>query len=83
MSDAEYPLAGKVAYVTGAARGQGRSHCPLRHRHPNGQRPVDVTMSFKTIRTTSTASHRARCRPTHSPRPERHRDDDAGADGQP
>jgi NAD(P)-dependent dehydrogenase (short-subunit alcohol dehydrogenase family) len=23
----EYPLAGKVAYVTGAARGQGRSHC--------------------------------------------------------
>jgi SDR family mycofactocin-dependent oxidoreductase len=27
MSDAEYPLAGKVAYVTGAARGQGRSHC--------------------------------------------------------
>ena len=21
------PLAGKVAYVTGAARGQGRSHC--------------------------------------------------------
>jgi NAD(P)-dependent dehydrogenase (short-subunit alcohol dehydrogenase family) len=27
MSDAEYPLAGKVASVTGAARGQGRSHC--------------------------------------------------------
>src|ERR1700753_3698120 len=23
----EAPLAGKVAYVTGAARGQGRSHC--------------------------------------------------------
>jgi SDR family mycofactocin-dependent oxidoreductase len=27
MSDSEYGLAGKVAYVTGAARGQGRSHC--------------------------------------------------------
>lgn len=27
MSDAEYPLAGKVAYVTGTARSQGRSHC--------------------------------------------------------
>jgi len=27
MTDAEAPLAGKVAYVTGAARGQGRSHC--------------------------------------------------------
>jgi NAD(P)-dependent dehydrogenase (short-subunit alcohol dehydrogenase family) len=27
MSDAGYPLAGKVAYMTGAARGQGRSHC--------------------------------------------------------
>ena len=27
MTDHEVPLAGKVAYVTGAARGQGRSHC--------------------------------------------------------
>ncbi|MDV3124912.1 mycofactocin-coupled SDR family oxidoreductase [Mycobacterium sp. 21AC1] len=27
MSNAEAPLAGRVAYVTGAARGQGRSHC--------------------------------------------------------
>lgn len=27
MTDPEQPLAGKVAYVTGAARGQGRSHC--------------------------------------------------------
>lgn len=27
MTDHEQPLAGKVAYVTGAARGQGRSHC--------------------------------------------------------
>ena len=27
MTDAETPLAGRVAYVTGAARGQGRSHC--------------------------------------------------------
>jgi SDR family mycofactocin-dependent oxidoreductase len=27
MTDAERPLAGRVAYVTGAARGQGRSHC--------------------------------------------------------
>jgi SDR family mycofactocin-dependent oxidoreductase len=27
MSDSVTPLAGKVAYVTGAARGQGRSHC--------------------------------------------------------
>jgi SDR family mycofactocin-dependent oxidoreductase len=27
MTDTEAPLAGKVAYVTGAARGQGRSHC--------------------------------------------------------
>jgi NAD(P)-dependent dehydrogenase (short-subunit alcohol dehydrogenase family) len=27
MTDPEAPLAGKVAYVTGAARGQGRSHC--------------------------------------------------------
>ena len=27
MTDHEAPLAGKVAYVTGAARGQGRSHC--------------------------------------------------------
>ena len=27
MTDSEAPLAGKVAYVTGAARGQGRSHC--------------------------------------------------------
>ncbi|PRC43707.1 SDR family mycofactocin-dependent oxidoreductase, partial [Mycobacterium sp. ITM-2017-0098] len=27
MSDSERGLAGKVAYVTGAARGQGRSHC--------------------------------------------------------
>lgn len=23
----DQPLAGKVAFVTGAARGQGRSHC--------------------------------------------------------
>ncbi|MDT5340357.1 MAG: hypothetical protein QOD90_5862 [Mycobacterium sp.] len=27
MTSIEQPLAGKVAYVTGAARGQGRSHC--------------------------------------------------------
>lgn len=27
MSDNEKPLAGRVAFVTGAARGQGRSHC--------------------------------------------------------
>jgi len=27
MTDADRPLAGRVAYVTGAARGQGRSHC--------------------------------------------------------
>jgi NAD(P)-dependent dehydrogenase (short-subunit alcohol dehydrogenase family) len=27
MTDPEAPLAGKVAYATGAARGQGRSHC--------------------------------------------------------
>ena len=27
MNDSAKPLAGKVAYVTGAARGQGRSHC--------------------------------------------------------
>lgn len=27
MSDSDQPLAGRVAYVTGAARGQGRSHC--------------------------------------------------------
>jgi SDR family mycofactocin-dependent oxidoreductase len=27
MSSSDQPLAGKVAYVTGAARGQGRSHC--------------------------------------------------------
>src|SRR5436305_9252008 len=27
MTDHEAPLASKVAYVTGAARGQGRSHC--------------------------------------------------------
>ena len=27
MTDTDSPLAGKVAYVTGAARGQGRSHC--------------------------------------------------------
>lgn len=27
MTDPDAPLAGKVAYVTGAARGQGRSHC--------------------------------------------------------
>lgn len=27
MTDPAAPLAGKVAYVTGAARGQGRSHC--------------------------------------------------------
>jgi SDR family mycofactocin-dependent oxidoreductase len=27
MTDTDTPLAGKVAYVTGAARGQGRSHC--------------------------------------------------------
>jgi NAD(P)-dependent dehydrogenase (short-subunit alcohol dehydrogenase family) len=27
MTDNEAPLAGTVAYVTGAARGQGRSHC--------------------------------------------------------
>lgn len=27
MSDSERGLAGRVAYVTGAARGQGRSHC--------------------------------------------------------
>lgn len=27
MTDFATPLAGKVAYVTGAARGQGRSHC--------------------------------------------------------
>ncbi|OPX09855.1 mycofactocin-coupled SDR family oxidoreductase [Mycobacterium sp. AT1] len=27
MSSSDRPLAGKVAYVTGAARGQGRSHC--------------------------------------------------------
>lgn len=27
MTDTDTPLAGRVAYVTGAARGQGRSHC--------------------------------------------------------
>jgi SDR family mycofactocin-dependent oxidoreductase len=27
MSEPDKPLAGRVAYVTGAARGQGRSHC--------------------------------------------------------
>ena len=27
MTNPDVPLAGKVAYVTGAARGQGRSHC--------------------------------------------------------
>ncbi|MGE2716521.1 mycofactocin-coupled SDR family oxidoreductase [Mycolicibacterium litorale] len=27
MADQDLPLAGRVAYVTGAARGQGRSHC--------------------------------------------------------
>jgi SDR family mycofactocin-dependent oxidoreductase len=27
MTDPQTPLAGRVAYVTGAARGQGRSHC--------------------------------------------------------
>ncbi|BBY16358.1 mycofactocin-coupled SDR family oxidoreductase [Mycolicibacterium litorale] len=27
MTDQDLPLAGRVAYVTGAARGQGRSHC--------------------------------------------------------
>jgi len=27
MTDNDAPLAGRVAYVTGAARGQGRSHC--------------------------------------------------------
>lgn len=27
MTELDAPLAGKVAYVTGAARGQGRSHC--------------------------------------------------------
>jgi NAD(P)-dependent dehydrogenase (short-subunit alcohol dehydrogenase family) len=27
MTNPDAPLAGKVAYVTGAARGQGRSHC--------------------------------------------------------
>lgn len=27
MTDTDRPLAGRVAYVTGAARGQGRSHC--------------------------------------------------------
>ncbi len=27
MTDPVAPLAGRVAYVTGAARGQGRSHC--------------------------------------------------------
>ena len=27
MTETATPLAGKVAYVTGAARGQGRSHC--------------------------------------------------------
>ncbi|MCP9272858.1 mycofactocin-coupled SDR family oxidoreductase [Mycolicibacterium arenosum] len=27
MTDTEQPLAGRVAYVTGGARGQGRSHC--------------------------------------------------------
>jgi SDR family mycofactocin-dependent oxidoreductase len=27
MTDPDTPLAGRVAYVTGAARGQGRSHC--------------------------------------------------------
>ena len=27
MTDPQAPLAGRVAYVTGAARGQGRSHC--------------------------------------------------------
>src|SRR5688572_4682775 len=27
MTNSDAPLAGKVAYVTGAARGQGRSHC--------------------------------------------------------
>jgi SDR family mycofactocin-dependent oxidoreductase len=27
MTDNDTPLAGRVAYVTGAARGQGRSHC--------------------------------------------------------
>jgi NAD(P)-dependent dehydrogenase (short-subunit alcohol dehydrogenase family) len=27
MTATDLPLAGRVAYVTGAARGQGRSHC--------------------------------------------------------
>jgi NAD(P)-dependent dehydrogenase (short-subunit alcohol dehydrogenase family) len=27
MTETDKPLAGRVAYVTGAARGQGRSHC--------------------------------------------------------
>src|ERR1700739_4607105 len=27
MTTTDLPLAGRVAYVTGAARGQGRSHC--------------------------------------------------------
>ena len=27
MTNPDAPLAGRVAYVTGAARGQGRSHC--------------------------------------------------------
>ena len=27
MTDNDTPLAGRVAYVTGAARGQGHSHC--------------------------------------------------------
>ena len=27
MTETDTPLAGRVAYVTGAARGQGRSHC--------------------------------------------------------
>lgn len=27
MTELDAPLAGRVAFVTGAARGQGRSHC--------------------------------------------------------
>src|SRR6478672_12673364 len=42
MTTTDLPLAGKVAYVTGAARGQGRSHCIrlARGRRRRGDRCV-------------------------------------------